>query len=94
VFDPDSEDAFPLAEVCRRLKSQPSVQTVWRWAMKGVRGVQLESRLIGGRRYTSREAVDRFLARLSQPGPAALPPITTRRAEQQALAAARAAATF
>ena len=39
--------------------------TFWRWMMQGRRGVTLESCLIGGVRYTSRQAVSRFVARLN-----------------------------
>lgn len=38
-----------------------NVSTVWRWALKGCRGVVLESLSIGGRRYTSEEAFGRFI---------------------------------
>ncbi len=43
--------------------------TLWRWATKGVRGVdgrrvRLETIKLGGRRYTSVEAVERFAAAL------------------------------
>lgn len=34
--------------------------TLFRWATKGTRGRKLESVLIGGVRYTSLEALDRF----------------------------------
>ena len=37
--------------------------TVWRWAMKGARGVKLETMQIGGRRYTTQEAFQRFVER-------------------------------
>lgn len=62
-------------------------ETAWRWALRGVRGVRLESTIIGGRRYTSREACERFLAQLNgEPEPPPAPPERTSRAE----AAARA----
>ena len=32
--------------------------TFWRWMLEGRRGVKLESLLIGGVRYTSRQAVN------------------------------------
>jgi hypothetical protein len=35
--------------------------TVWRWALRGIRGIRLETVVIGGVRYTSREALDRFI---------------------------------
>ena len=46
--------------------------TVYRWMTKGVRGRKLESLLIGGVRYTTLEALNRFL-KLTPQKPAALP---------------------
>jgi hypothetical protein len=40
-----------------------SVPTVWRWAQRGIKGHVLESFSVGGRRYTTREAFARFIAR-------------------------------
>ncbi len=34
--------------------------SLYRWATSGLRGVVLESWFIGGKRYTSMEAIDRF----------------------------------
>lgn len=46
---------------------RPHSSTRHRWALKGVRGVRLETVVIGGRRYTSSEAIQRFINRLSTP---------------------------
>ena len=43
------------------------VSTLYRWATAGCRGVVLESIQVGGTRCTSREALQRFFERLSQP---------------------------
>ncbi len=37
--------------------------TGWRWIQRGCRGVKLESILVGGHRYTSLEALQRFAER-------------------------------
>ena len=39
-----------------------SLATLHRYRLKGVRGVKLETVLIGGLRYTSLEAIDRMIA--------------------------------
>ena len=44
-----------------------SVSTVWRWTMRGLKGIRLETFTVGGRRYTSREAFDRFILRCQSP---------------------------
>ena len=45
-------------------RTHPS--TLWRWARKGVRGVKLETRRLGGRFVTSIEALDRFSKDLAE----------------------------
>lgn len=62
-----------------------SPETAWRWALRGVRGVKLESFVVGGRRFTSREACQRFLASLNRTPPAAtVPSVSSLRAEAAA----------
>jgi hypothetical protein len=52
----------------------PNLATVWRWSDRGVRGVKLETWMVGGRKVTTPAAVDRFLAALSAPAAVAPPP--------------------
>ncbi len=74
---------------------RPSRATMWRWYLRGCKGVKLETILIGGQRYTSKAAIERFIQDQNQPKdqPAELAPISaTQRARQntaarQALAA-------
>lgn len=40
--------------------------TLWRWARKGVQGVRLEARRLGGRFVTSLEALERFSRELAE----------------------------
>lgn len=51
---PDACLAFPGRKVSRA--------TLHRWRAPGVRGICLETVLVGGRRMTSLEAIERFLA--------------------------------
>jgi hypothetical protein len=46
-----------------------SAKTAIRWCLAGVRGVRLESVKVGGRRMTTRGALQRFIA-ATQEGPA------------------------
>ena len=57
-----TENLLTLAEASKRLPSRPNVCTLWRWANRGARGRKLETVLVGGRRYTSLEALNRFVA--------------------------------
>jgi len=60
-IDIHSENLRPLKEALARLPGKPHLSTGWRWAMKGIRGIRLETCVIGGHRYTSDEAVQRFV---------------------------------
>jgi hypothetical protein len=62
MIDPNTENLLSLAEAAKSLPGRPNVTTVWRWRNRGVRGVKLETVCIGGRRFTSREALARFCA--------------------------------
>ncbi|MEZ6117776.1 MAG: DUF1580 domain-containing protein [Pirellulaceae bacterium] len=57
---------MPLSEVPRyvptRRGKRVHYSTVYRWATKGARGRILETVLCGGLRYTSIQAVQRFLS--------------------------------
>jgi hypothetical protein len=94
VIDLQTEHTFLLSKSGDNVCSHPSPATSYRWALKGLRGVKLETVMLGGRRYTSREAVTRFFNRLSQAQAAATPGPSQQRVEQIARAAERAAETF
>jgi hypothetical protein len=53
-----SETKLSFPQLAREEGVNPA--TVWRWASRGVRGVQLEHYCRGGRRFTTREAFARF----------------------------------
>lgn len=57
----DNEHLLTPAEATREFPGRPALRTIWRWMQRGVRGVKLESITIGGRRFTSREAGQRFI---------------------------------
>ena len=40
---------------------KPHVSTIWRWCLKGCHGVKLESICIGGKRFVTRSAIERFV---------------------------------
>lgn len=48
-----------LTEVAEQLAVHP--KTVQRWALRGVRGKQLRSSLVGGRRYVLPSDLEKFL---------------------------------
>ena len=87
------EDCFPIAELPSRLPRRRGKKiahsTAWRWAMKGVRGVRLETRRLGGTLYTSMEALERFSRTLAEtdhkgnPRPTRSPKRPTARARKR-----------
>jgi Protein of unknown function (DUF1580) len=62
VIDPLTENLRSFGEASKALPGRPHVSTLHRWAGRGVRGRRLETVLIGGRRFTSLEALKRFAA--------------------------------
>lgn len=57
IFD---EDLVLLAQAHKYLPGRPHRSTLERWRIQGRHGVRLETLLIGGLRYTSRQALSRF----------------------------------
>ena len=57
-----AESLLTLKAAAKLLPGNPHYATLFRWAQKGCRGTRLETILVGGIRYTSREALDRFIA--------------------------------
>lgn len=58
LFD---EELVPFGKGVRSLPGRPHISTGYRYALQGFRGIILETVLSGGRRYTSREALRRFV---------------------------------
>ena len=70
VDDCDRKRPMTLPAACEWLGRQtgkvPATSTMWRWTLRGVRGVlRLESFRIGGTTYTTPEMIGRFIARTS-----------------------------
>ena len=67
-----------------------NLATAWRWQQRGCRGIRLESILVGGQRYTSLEALQRFaeattaVADGSSPTDASTTPAAARKAHEKA----------
>lgn len=65
TIDIETERTISLTEAAKSLPGRPHVSTLWRWVREGRRGVRLETVAVGGRRFTSREALRRFVDRVS-----------------------------
>jgi hypothetical protein len=71
MIDHLKEALIPLADavalVPGRRSGQPvAVSTLYRWCSNGVDGIRLESVQVGARTLTSREAIGRFFASLTE----------------------------
>jgi len=68
LFD---ETLIPLKAACRLVPGRSAkgiaVTTIYRWALRGCRGTRLQTAMVGGQRYTSHEALDRFFAAINRP---------------------------
>ena len=71
MFNAAEEPPIPLNQVIklpwlRHVRGDRlSIQTVYRWAQRGVRGVKLETVRVGVRLCTSERAIERFIERLT-----------------------------
>ena len=85
MIDIDNEELLTLGAAANRLPhgragKSVHVATLHRWASRGgVRGVRLETVRIGGIRYTSAEALERFIVRCSADDASQQPQLTRQR---------------
>lgn len=82
------EHLLTLAEACRRMPGRPSICSLWRWYRHGVRGAKLETVVIGGRRYTSIEALERFAEATTAAADGQPRPVRTARQRQRVIESA------
>jgi hypothetical protein len=69
MINPETETLILPKDVCRMFPGRSgngiSLSTVWRWMLQGRKRQKLDSLIVGGTRYTSKEAVQRFVAGLN-----------------------------
>ncbi|MEZ6232902.1 MAG: DUF1580 domain-containing protein [Phycisphaerales bacterium] len=59
----NGETLITLNDAIAHFPNRPHIKLVYRWRRKGVGGVVLESFRVGGKWYTSEQAIERFLER-------------------------------
>lgn len=59
------DNYISLRDAAKYLPTRPHFATVWRWATRGVKGVILETVLVGGQRFTTEDALNDFLQSLN-----------------------------
>jgi len=93
MIDTQSEELLSLAKLAREVPSRSGrgvqVSTIWRWCIKGCKGVRLESVVCGSIRFSSREALHRFFAATTAAADSITAPVTrTSKQRERAIAAA------
>lgn len=88
MIDVRTEELLPFNAAREEVPWRPHISTWHRWRLRGVRGVKLETVLIGGRRYTSREALQRFIAATTVASSGDRPVARTSRQRNAAIEAA------
>lgn len=58
----EGREYITLEEARKRLPGHPSETTIWRYYRHGVNGVRLETIRVAGKRFTTVEAIHRFIA--------------------------------
>ena len=59
-IDLHRERLLTLEQAARSLPGNVAPSTLWRWHRHGVKGCRLDTILVGGKRFTSAEAIQRF----------------------------------
>ncbi len=88
MIDPQTETLIPFSRVPAEVPGRIHRATAHRWRQRGVRGVKLESILIGGRRYTSLEKLSEFFAATTAAADGSPPPARASRQRERAIAEA------
>lgn len=62
--------------------------SIWRWYKHGCQGVKLQTAVVGGRRFTSRQAIERFIERTTEARDGGPPERAVSQRRQASIAAA------
>jgi hypothetical protein len=89
-IDVSVESLVTLTQASKQWPGWPHISTLWRWYTIGVKGQKLETVCVGGRRFTSREALERSAAAstAARDGIPTSPPPRTSRQRRATIAAA------
>jgi hypothetical protein len=77
------ENLLSLSDAAKSLPRRPHISTLHRWRLRGVRGIKLETVLVGGARLTSQQALQRFCDRVTAAANGEPPPQTVRTPAQR-----------
>jgi hypothetical protein len=86
----DFSDYLTLAEASHLLPGRPHLSTLMRWAFHGVKRIRLKTFVVGGRRYTTPDAIREFIEATTAAANREPPPVRTSRQRERDMAAAEA----
>ena len=88
MIDASTESLIRFQQAGSKIPSRPSICALHRWRLNGARGVKLETLLVGGTRFTSVEAIARFITEQNRDEPPT-PELTAKQRRTQAESANR-----
>ena len=91
MIDLREETPIGLTAIKRPGGGRINAATAFRWVQRGIRGVKLESLLIGGQRYTTEEALQRFFVAATAAAGGLSQPVRSPRNRERATRRADAA---
>jgi hypothetical protein len=79
------EEVLPLEDAKKLIPGRPDRSTIYRWALGGgSHGIKLESAKVGRKRFTSKQAIQRFVEAVTAAADGEIPPaIRTSRQRQK-----------
>ena len=87
MIDHTTESLILFDDAGSEIPGNPSRCTLYRWMLRGSRGVKIETLICGNKRFTSREAIARFIAAQNAADAPATPVITPAQRRRQSEAA-------
>ncbi len=92
MIDTRAEEMIPIGQAPTHFPGRPNISSIYRWFGKGCRGAKLETVVCGAKRYTSIEAIQRFIEATTANSPGADPQPIRRTSRQREAAIRRAEA--
>lgn len=89
-IDIETERCISINDAPKYFPGRPNVSSIYRWLGKGIRGARLETIVVGGQRFTSVEAIQRFIERTTANSPGASAPVPRPTSRQREAAIRRA----
>ena len=88
MIDLQSQGFLTLKQAARILPGRPHVSTSHRWRTRGVHGVKLITKKVGGRRVVDLAALEAFAAATTAAADGSPAPVRTAKRRQRAIEAA------